>query len=119
MKEIIAIVRSNKRKETKETLWEAGITGYTSLRAYGRGKQRGLKYGSRPQAGKAYQDVLMRYLPKQLFTIVVEDGAEGKAIDAIVKANHTGDYGDGKIFVLDVKDACRISTGERSSEAVK
>ena len=115
MKEIIAIVRSGKVKETKEALRKAGVRGYTSLRVYGRGRQRGLRY----QASEGEDDVLMQYLPKQLFSIVVENHEKEAVVEAILVANSTGNYGDGKIFVLDVRDAWRISTGEKGKEAVR
>lgn len=116
MKEIIAIVRSSKIRETKDALTEAGVNGYTSLRVYGRGRQRGLRYTS-PDKGE--DDVLMQYLPKQLFSIVVEDHEKDAVVEAILRANSTGNYGDGKIFVLEVRDACRISTGEKGEEALR
>ncbi|MDP6779401.1 MAG: P-II family nitrogen regulator, partial [Candidatus Latescibacteria bacterium] len=41
-----------------------------------------------------------------------------RAIDAILKAAHTGEVGDGKIFVLPVEEAIRIRTGETGPEAL-
>ena len=40
------------------------------------------------------------------------------AVDAIVKAAHTGKIGDGKIFVTAVEQALRIRTGESGSNAL-
>ncbi len=97
--------------ETKKALAEAGISGYTTFRVYGRGKQRGLRYTPKPDIG-------MRFLPKHLFSIVVEDGKAEAVIEAIVRANRTGNYGDGRIFVIEVKGACRISTGEDGTQAL-
>ena len=37
---------------------------------------------------------------------------------AIVSAAHTGEVGDGKVFVLDVEQVHRIRTGERDERAV-
>jgi nitrogen regulatory protein PII len=39
-------------------------------------------------------------------------------VDAIEKAGHTGEIGDGKIVVLSVYDAVRIRTGERGADAI-
>ena len=39
-------------------------------------------------------------------------------LDTIEKAAHTGLCGDGKIYVLNVEQAVRISTGQRGEEAV-
>ena len=39
-------------------------------------------------------------------------------VDTIEKSAHTGLCGDGKIYVLPVEQAVRISTGERGEQAV-
>ena len=41
-----------------------------------------------------------------------------KTIQAICKAAHTGEIGDGRIFVIPVEDAIRIRTGERGDIAL-
>jgi nitrogen regulatory protein P-II 1 len=40
------------------------------------------------------------------------------AVDAIIKAAHTGKIGDGKIFVSSVEQVIRIRTGETGESAV-
>jgi len=50
--------------------------------------------------------------------VVVPDDQLDDAIDAIIKATHTGEIGDGKIFVTEVLDAIRIRTGERGDTAL-
>jgi nitrogen regulatory protein P-II 1 len=39
-------------------------------------------------------------------------------IRAILGAAHSGDVGDGKVFVVDVEQVHRIRTGERDEAAV-
>jgi nitrogen regulatory protein P-II 1 len=39
-------------------------------------------------------------------------------VQAILRAAHTGDVGDGKIFVLPVQSVYRIRTGEQDESAV-
>ena len=39
-------------------------------------------------------------------------------VDAIVEGAKTGQIGDGKIFVLDLKECVRIRTGERGQKAI-
>ena len=41
-----------------------------------------------------------------------------RAVEAIVKAAHTGKIGDGKIFVTSVEQVIRIRTGESGENAV-
>jgi len=50
--------------------------------------------------------------------IVVADVPAQDVVDAIADAAHTGEKGDGKIFVLPVAAAHQIRTGETGSDAV-
>lgn len=50
--------------------------------------------------------------------LVVSDGMADQVIDAIRRSAHTGNPGDGKIFVSDVADAIRIRSGERGNAAL-
>ena len=50
--------------------------------------------------------------------MIQPDGMVAQAIEAIIKSAQTGKIGDGKMFVLPVKDAVRISTEERGEKAV-
>jgi len=105
MVELIAIIRRKKASAMKEELAQIGCPGYSVFPVLGRGRQRGLR-GAQRQDGLAF-------LPKMLFDLVVEDAQAQEAIEAIIRANQTGEFGDGKIFVIEVSCAYRISTGER------
>ena len=109
MVEIIAIVRRKQAAATKEELVRIGCKGYTAFPVLGRGRQRGLQ--SEP-GGKG-----LAFLPKILVDLVVEDAQAQETIEALIRANQTGHYGDGKIFVIETADAYRISTGERDPSA--
>jgi len=41
----------------------------------------------------------MPYLPKRMIRCLVVDSSVTAAINAIIKANQTGNIGDGKVFV--------------------
>jgi nitrogen regulatory protein PII len=58
------------------------------------------------------------FLPKVKVEVVIADALLEKAMDAIIKAAHTGKIGDGKIFVYDVSHVVRIRTGETGEDAV-
>ena len=75
----------------------------------GRGRQRGLRMPHRPEA--------LAFLPKVLFDLIVDDGQAQEAVEAIIRANQTGEFGDGRVFVIEVAEAYRISTGEREPTA--
>ncbi len=107
MVELIAIVRRNRASATKEELARIGCAGYSVFPVLGRGKQRGL----RAQEGQES----FAFLPKILITLVIDDERAQEAIEAIIRANQTGEFGDGKIFVIEIVEAHRISTGERES----
>jgi nitrogen regulatory protein PII len=49
--------------------------------------------------------------------IICRNELVGAVIDAVEKAAHTGLRNDGKIYVLNIEQAVRISTGERGEGA--
>ena len=53
-----------------------------------------------------------------LISIVVRNKNVDKTVEAVMKAAHTGEIGDGRIFVIPVEDAVRIRTGERGDIAL-
>ena len=119
MKEIIAIIRPGKDRQTKEALAKISCLAITSLRVRGRGKQRGLKYSALSTDVNIPQFVIMKYLPKKLLYLVVNDPQVKPAVQAIIRANQTGQYGDGKVFVMPVKEVTRIRTGEKGEGATR
>jgi nitrogen regulatory protein PII 2 len=117
MKEIMAIVRINMMNKTKSALAEAGISSITARDALGRGKglvDMNLLEG----AEKGYEEAIsqlgqsQRLIPKRVFFIVVPDKLVSKTVKTIIKVNRTGKSGDGKIFIMPVKDSVRVRTGE-------
>ena len=105
MVEIMAIIRRKHAAATKEELSRIGCAGYMAFPVLGRGRQRGLR-GEPGGEGLAF-------LPKVLFDLVVEDAQAQETIEALIRANQTGQYGDGKLFVIETAATYRISTGER------
>ena len=104
MREILAIVKRSHAAATRRELARAGCNGYTQWPVLGRGRQRGL----RNQHGHE----TLPFLPKILFSLVVEEVHVMETIEAVIRANQTGGYGDGKVFVLEVGESYRISTGD-------
>ena len=109
MVELIAIVRRKKDSATKEELTRIGCPGYSVFPVLGRGRQRGLR-GAQGNEGPAF-------LPKALFDLIVEESQVQETIEALIRANQTGEFGDGKIFVIEMAEAYRLSTGEREPTA--
>jgi nitrogen regulatory protein PII len=58
------------------------------------------------------------FVPKVKVEVVVDDSKLSTALDTITKSAQTGQIGDGKIFVSELKDVVRIRTGETGKEAI-
>ena len=112
MKKIEAVIKPFKLDEVREALQELGASGLTVTEVKGFGRQKG---HTELYRGAEYT---VDFLPKVKVEVVVADSMVDKALDAIIKAAHTGKIGDGKIFVTNVEQAVRIRTGETNEEAV-
>jgi nitrogen regulatory protein P-II 1 len=112
MKKIMAVIRPNKLQVVKEALDDIGVPSMTVTDVKGRGKQRGVI--------EIYRDreYCIDLLPKLELNIVAADDEVDKIVDTIAKAAHTGEIGDGKIFVMPVEEVVRIRTGERGHDAI-
>lgn len=112
MKMITALIRPGKLDAVKEALVGIDIVGMTVTDARGFGRQKGQVERYRGTEFK------VEFLSKLKIMIVVPDEKLDAAISAITTAAHTGEIGDGKIFVIPVDDAIRIRTGDRGVEAL-
>ena len=112
MKQITAIIKPFKLDEVREALAEVGVTGLTVTEVKGFGRQKG---HTELYRGAEY---VVDFLPKVKVEVVVAEAGVEAAIDAIVKAAHTGRIGDGKIFVTAVEQVIRLRTGETGADAV-
>jgi len=112
MKKIEAIIRPTKLDEVKVALDEFGVVGLTVTDVRGYGAQRGHTERYR---GNTY---VVNLLPKIKLELVVSDENYEAVIKIVEKAAHTGEVGDGKIFVEDVDRAIRIRTGEEGDLAL-
>lgn len=112
MKKIEAIVRHHKLDDIAAKLDEAGFKGMTVTEVRGYGRQKG---HSETYRGAEYT---VDFVPKLKIEIVTDDAMASKVIDIIVKSAQTGNIGDGKIFVSELKEVIRIRTGEVGSSAI-
>ncbi len=106
MKMITAMVRPSKVDAIKTALVDLDIIGMTVTDSRGFGRQKGQVERYRGT------EFTVEFLPKARIEIVVPDSKMGEAITAITKAAHTGEIGDGKLFVTPVESVTRIRTGE-------
>jgi len=112
MKMIVAMIQPHKLTDVKQALFDAQVFKMTVTNALGAGEQKGFT--------EAYRGVIMEInlLKKVKIEISVNEDFVEPTIAAIIEGARTGEIGDGKIFVLDLKDCIRIRTGERGSEAI-
>lgn len=120
MKEVVAIIRPNKISKTKEILASLGFPSMTASKVLGRGKQKGLinEVFFAIDPNLAAQTGGMKYVPKRLISLVIQDEDVSLVVGVIAKANQTGEFGDGRIFVCPVEDAVRVRTRERGEVAI-
>jgi nitrogen regulatory protein P-II 1 len=112
MKKIEAIIRKEKFDDVKKALSDIGIVGLNIQEVRGRGRDSGMNvYG---RTGAYVADML----PKLQINIVLSDHNVSATVAAIKKAAHTGQKGDGVIFILPVEEVHRISTGEVDQDAL-
>ena len=111
MKKIEAIIRKSKYRIVRDALHEVGVNFFSYWDVTGLGNEqeghvyRGVSYST--------SDIQRRYL-----SIVVNDDFEEITIKTIIDAAKTGEVGDGKIFVSDIKDAYRIRTVEKGGDTL-
>ena len=112
MKLVIGIVRVEKANDVLESLYRAEVRGVTMSRVQG--------HGGELERVETYRGttVQMSLEDKMRFEIAVSDSFVEPAVEALCKGGRTGEVGDGKIFVLDLREAVRIRTGERAEGAV-
>ena len=106
MKKIEAIIRKTKFDDVKEALMAADIEwfSYSEVKGVGKGREeriyRGIIYDT-------------SYIERYLLSIIVRDVNVENAVQAIEKAAHTGEIGDGRIFIFPAEDAISIRSGKR------
>ncbi|MFN3966563.1 MAG: P-II family nitrogen regulator [Endomicrobiia bacterium] len=112
MKKIEAIIRPEKLETLCSNLEKAGCAGLMISEIEGHGRQKGVVQQWRGEKYKIW------FLPKIKLETVVKDSEVERITKIIIDNAKTGEVGDGKIFIYEVKDAIRIRTGEKGEEAL-
>ena len=113
MKEIKAIIRPSKLLEVTEELYEIeGLPGVTvsEIKGFGKGRARNAKDKI------SYE--MVEFIPRIKLEVVVDDEMVDEVVNVIQKYSHTGNTGDGKIFVVNVEEIVKIRTNERGRDAI-
>jgi len=114
MKKLEIIIRPGKIETVRKAMEAAGCSGVTVMQAEGHGTQKGMTKQNQSGGG----GYLMEMVPKVRIIAIVKDNDLEPVIEAVIKEARTGQPGDGKIFISDIKDAIRIRTGERGEKAI-
>lgn len=112
MKKVEAVLRHFKLEDVKNALNELGIHGMTVQEVRGYGRQKG---HTEMYRGTEYR---VDFVPKVKIEVVCSDDNLDRVVDTIMRHGKTGEIGDGKIFISDLRDAIRIRTGERGEDAL-
>jgi amino acid transporter len=120
MKMISAMIRPESLQVLVEVLKdEELILGMTVTKIKGFGRQLGKTPGNgNPDPDLKLNSDKISFIPKVRVDLVVNDWDVPKVMEVMREALFTGQAGDGKIFVMDAKDAMRIRTGEKGVLAV-
>ena len=111
MKVVIAFVQPFMASAVVQALHEVpGVTGasYSLVRGFGRGRSR----------DRAAKEALEGGAARMRFEVMIDGAIVDAVIHAIQHAAHTGNDGDGKIYVVPLEQAHRIATGEEGTAAL-
>ena len=111
MKKIEAIIRKAKFEDVKQALMDADIDwfSYWDITGLGKSTEEQVVRGQVFKSG---------YIQRRMISIVVRDINLEKTVTAIIKSAHTGELGDGKVFVYDITETYRIRNGESGPDAL-
>ena len=106
MKRIETVVQSEIAKKVVDAISNQGVGGVTLIQSLGKGA------GDRPWIGgeKGHQ---IEFNSVDVIIVVVNDSKVESIVSAIMDTAHTGQKGDGKIFISEVPEAYDISTKEK------
>lgn len=109
MKEIKAYIRTSCLEQTVKVLKDNGVPGVTIVTVHPIG------YGFQARFSLKDVDVSKQYYDITKIELVCDDEATDTFVNAILDCSHSGSYGDGLIFISDVKEVVKIKTRKRAT----
>lgn len=117
MKIITAMVQPFMLSKVTSALEELeGFPGMTVIDVRGFGREKGIHAHGGPH--RVVED-FVEYIKKARIEIIAPDEMVQLIVDTVVRVAHTGNPGDGKVFVWPVEHAVRIQTGEKNDAALR
>ncbi len=113
MNQVIAYIKPHKLENVMLALHKIkGLTGISLIDIRGCGRSR------KENSDEIFDEDNFGLVYRVKLEIACLEDVSKEVVEAIRKSAHTGLKGDGKIYVLPVLDAVRISTGETGTMAV-
>lgn len=112
MKKIEAIIRKTRFDEVKEALLNADIDWFEYHDCHGIGQSR----QERIYRGVVYSTDMIE---RMHITVVCREQFVKSTVKVFLEAGHTGQVGDGRIFVSDMIDCYSIRTGEHGDAVLR
>lgn len=108
MKEIKAIVQPFKLADVVNALQPlVGMEHVTVLNVEGFGRE------ARNAGMEVAASGSLHHLTRRMVITVVQDDLVDRVLEAVLKNAHTGNLGDGIVYVTNIEDAVRLRNGER------
>lgn len=108
MKRIETVVQSEISRKVVKAIRDTGVGGVTLIESLGQGA------GDRPEIGGKQ----IEFNSTDVIITVVNDSEVDSVVSVIMNTAHTGQKGDGKIFVTNVEESFDISTKQKSTEKI-
>lgn len=112
MKLITAIIQPSMLDQVQTALVHLGAKGMTVSEVTGYARQQGHKEVYRGET------MSIDFILKVRLELLTADVDVEAVVGTIIKAAHTGEVGDGKVWVTPVESAVRIRTGETGDQAI-
>lgn len=113
IRKVVVLMNASKFEDLKDALDEIEITGMTVTQVSGCGIQKGNTEYYRGSENTSH------LLPKIKVEIVISTVPLALLIDTIKRTIHTGNIGDGKIFVYEVDQVIKVRTNEEGKMALE
>lgn len=108
MKRVETVVQSEISRKVVKAIRDKGVGGVTLIESLGQGA------GDRPEIGGKQ----IEFNSTDIIITVVNDSQLDLVVSAIMDTAHTGQKGDGKIFITNVEESYDISTKQKSDELI-
>jgi nitrogen regulatory protein PII len=104
MKLVKCIVRTYKVEETTDALKQLDVSGLTVTQVGASGRR------ANPTAVFRFNKYQIRYVPQMMIDVVVADCVVNDVVRTVMEKAHTGERGDGRVFVIPVDEAYSVRT---------